>query len=47
MTVNVDNTDFVTSGTVLVELDPRDAELALDKAKTELANSVRQTRQHG
>ncbi len=26
MTVNVDNTDFVTSGTVLVELDPRDAE---------------------
>lgn len=46
MTVNVDNTDFVTSGTVLVELDPRDAELALDKAKTELANSVRQTRQH-
>lgn len=46
MTVNVDNTDFVTSGTVLVELDPRDAELTLDKAKTELANSVRQTRQH-
>ncbi|MEX0396650.1 multidrug efflux MFS transporter periplasmic adaptor subunit EmrA [Providencia rettgeri] len=46
MTVNVDNTDFVTSGTVLVELDPGDAELALDKAKTELANSVRQTRQH-
>lgn len=45
MTVNVDNTDFVTSGTVLVELDPRDAELTLDKAKTELANSVRQTRQ--
>ncbi|HGN1707439.1 TPA: multidrug efflux MFS transporter periplasmic adaptor subunit EmrA [Providencia rettgeri] len=46
MTVNVDNTDFVKSGTVLVELDPRDAELALEKAKTELANSVRQTRQH-
>ncbi|QXX81082.1 multidrug efflux MFS transporter periplasmic adaptor subunit EmrA [Providencia sp. R33] len=46
MTVNIDNTDFVQSGTVLVELDPRDAELALDKAKTELANSVRQTRQH-
>lgn len=46
MTVNVDNTDFVTSGTVLVELDPHDAELTLDKAKTELANSVRQTRQH-
>lgn len=45
MTVNVDNTDFVKSGTILVELDPRDAEIALDKAKTELANSVRQTRQ--
>lgn len=46
MTVNVDNTDFVKSGTILVELDPRDAEIALDKAKTELANSVRQTRQN-
>ncbi|MBP6122893.1 MULTISPECIES: multidrug efflux MFS transporter periplasmic adaptor subunit EmrA [Providencia] len=46
MTVNVDNTDFVESGTVLVELDPRDAEIALDKAKTELANSVRQTHQN-
>ncbi|EUD12293.1 multidrug efflux MFS transporter periplasmic adaptor subunit EmrA [Providencia alcalifaciens] len=46
MTVNVDNTDFVKSGTVLVELDPRDAELALEKAKTELANSVRQSQQH-
>ncbi|APC10733.1 MULTISPECIES: multidrug efflux MFS transporter periplasmic adaptor subunit EmrA [Providencia] len=46
MTVNVDNTDFVKSGTTLVTLDPRDAEIALEKAKTELANSVRQTRQH-
>ncbi|HGM9964100.1 TPA: multidrug efflux MFS transporter periplasmic adaptor subunit EmrA [Providencia stuartii] len=45
MTVNVDNTDFVKSGTVLVELDPRDAQLALEKAKTTLANSVRQTHQ--
>lgn len=33
MTVNVDNTDFVKSGTVLVELDPRDAQLALEKPK--------------
>lgn len=45
MTVNVDNTDFVKSGEVLVELDPRDAELSLDKAKTALANSVRQSHQ--
>ncbi|EKT59452.1 multidrug efflux MFS transporter periplasmic adaptor subunit EmrA [Providencia sneebia] len=45
MTVNVDNTDFVKSGEILVELDPRDAELSLDKAKTTLANSVRQSHQ--
>ncbi|MCW2255950.1 membrane fusion protein (multidrug efflux system) [Providencia alcalifaciens] len=45
MTVNVDNTDFVKSGTVLVELDPKDALLSLDKAKTTLANSVRQSHQ--
>ncbi|WP_321157976.1 multidrug efflux MFS transporter periplasmic adaptor subunit EmrA [Providencia stuartii] len=45
MTVNVDNTDYVKSGTILVELDPRDAQLALEKAKTTLANSVRQTHQ--
>ena len=45
MTVNVDNTDFVKSGTILVELDPRDAQLALEKAKTTLANSVRQSHQ--
>lgn len=45
MTVNVDNTDFVKSGTVLVELDPRDAQLAFEKAQTTLANSVRQSHQ--
>lgn len=46
ITVNVENTDFVKSGTVLVMLDPKDAILALEKAKTNLANSVRQTHQH-
>lgn len=46
ITVNVENTDFVKSGTVLVKLDPRDAILELEKAKTNLANSVRQTHQH-
>ncbi|MCC8376081.1 MULTISPECIES: multidrug efflux MFS transporter periplasmic adaptor subunit EmrA [Photorhabdus] len=45
ITVNFDNTDFVKSGSILVQLDPRDAELALEKAKTTLANSVRQTHQ--
>ncbi|WP_174866655.1 multidrug efflux MFS transporter periplasmic adaptor subunit EmrA [Pectobacterium polaris] len=43
--VNVDNTDFVKQGQVLVELDPTDALQAFERAKTELANSVRQTHQ--
>lgn len=43
--VNVDNTDFVKQGDVLVELDPTDAQQALERAKTALANSVRQTHQ--
>ncbi|MCL6362456.1 multidrug efflux MFS transporter periplasmic adaptor subunit EmrA [Pectobacterium polaris] len=43
--VNVDNTDFVKQGQVLVELDPTDALQALERAKTGLANSVRQTHQ--
>ena len=44
-TVSADNTDYVTAGSLLVQLDKRDAELALEKAQTGLANSVRQTRQ--
>ncbi|POE07000.1 multidrug export protein EmrA [Pectobacterium odoriferum] len=43
--VNVDNTDFVKQGQVLLELDPTDAQQAFERAKTELANSVRQTHQ--
>ncbi|MDE8757184.1 multidrug efflux MFS transporter periplasmic adaptor subunit EmrA [Pectobacterium polaris] len=43
--VNVDNTDFVKQGQVLVELDPTDALQAFERAKTGLANSVRQTHQ--
>ncbi|PHM70675.1 multidrug efflux MFS transporter periplasmic adaptor subunit EmrA [Xenorhabdus kozodoii] len=46
VTVNFDNTDFVKSGQPLVQLDPRDAELALESAKNELANTVRITHQH-
>lgn len=44
-TVSVDNTDYVTAGTLLVQLDKRDAGLALEKAQVALANSVRQTHQ--
>ncbi|MFJ5401232.1 multidrug efflux MFS transporter periplasmic adaptor subunit EmrA [Pectobacterium brasiliense] len=43
--VNVDNTDFVKQGQVLVELDPTDAQQAFERTKTGLANSVRQTHQ--
>ncbi|QTF07316.1 multidrug efflux MFS transporter periplasmic adaptor subunit EmrA [Brenneria izadpanahii] len=43
--VNVDNTDFVKQGDVLVELDPTDAQQAFERTKTALANSVRQTHQ--
>ncbi len=40
-----DNTDFVKKGDVLVTLDPTDAQQAFEKAQTQLASSVRQTRQ--
>ena len=40
-----DNTDFVQKGDVLVTLDPTDAQQAFEKAQTQLASSVRQTRQ--
>lgn len=43
--VNVDNTDYVKQGDVLLTLDPTDAEQAFERAKTGLANSVRQTHQ--
>ncbi|MDX7998414.1 multidrug efflux MFS transporter periplasmic adaptor subunit EmrA [Xenorhabdus sp. Reich] len=45
ITVNFDGTDFVKSGQTLVQLDPRDAELALKRAENELANTVRITHQ--
>ncbi|MFP1917153.1 multidrug efflux MFS transporter periplasmic adaptor subunit EmrA [Lonsdalea quercina] len=43
--VNVDSTDFVRKGDVLVELDPIDAQQAYERAQTALANSVRQVHQ--
>ena len=44
-TVHVDNTDLVKQGDVLLTLDPTDAKQAFERAKTNLANSVRQTHQ--
>ncbi|MBD2815439.1 multidrug efflux MFS transporter periplasmic adaptor subunit EmrA [Xenorhabdus sp. Flor] len=44
-TIYFDNTDFVKSGRVLIQLDPKDAELTLTKAKNELAAAVRKTQQ--
>lgn len=43
--VTFDDTDFVRQGDVLLTLDPTDAEQAFERAKTALANSVRQTHQ--
>lgn len=43
--VNFDNTDFVKKGDVLASIEPTDAEQAFERAKTALANSVRQTHQ--
>lgn len=43
--VLADDTQRVDAGQVLVKLDPTDAEVALAKAKSALANAVRQVRQ--
>lgn len=37
--VNVDDNQFVKAGTVLVEFDPRDYQVAFDKAKADLAEA--------
>jgi membrane fusion protein (multidrug efflux system) len=37
--VNAENNDFVKAGAVIVELDPRDNEVALDRALGDLANA--------
>jgi len=37
--VNVDNNNAVGAGTVLVQIDPRDYEVAVEKAKAELADA--------
>ena len=37
--VNVDDNQYVKEGTVLVEIDPRDYQVAVDKARADLANA--------
>jgi membrane fusion protein (multidrug efflux system) len=43
--INTDQTQFVQRGTVLVEIDPRDSELALAQAKANLGQTVREVAQ--
>ena len=42
--IRVDDTQFVQAGQTLVELDPADAKVALDRAEAELAKTVREVR---
>ena len=42
--INADDTDFVKAGQALVQLDPADAQVALEQAKANLAQTVRQGR---
>src|SRR4051812_12654018 len=37
--LNVQENQYVTAGTVLVEIDPRDYQVAVDRAKAELADA--------
>src|SRR5215472_11274254 len=42
--IRVDDTQFVQAGQTLVELDPADAKVALDRAEAELGKTVREVR---
>jgi membrane fusion protein (multidrug efflux system) len=42
--INVDDTDHVKAGQVLVKLDPADAQVALDQAEAQLAQTMREVR---
>ncbi len=42
--INADDTDHVKAGQVLVKLDPADAQIALDQAEAQLAQTVREVR---
>lgn len=43
--VNADDTQFVQAGAVLLQLDPADAAIALDRAQASLSQAVREVRQ--
>ena len=42
--IDADDTDFVKAGQTLVRLDPADAQVALDQAEAQLAQTVREVR---
>ncbi len=44
MAINADDTDYVKAGQPLVQLDPADAQVALEQAEAALAQAVRQVR---
>jgi len=44
LAINVDDTDYVQAGQPLVRLDPADAQVALDQAEAQLAQTVREVR---
>lgn len=44
LAVNADDTDFVKAGQTLVKLDPADAQVALEQAEAQLAQTVREVR---
>lgn len=44
--INTDDTQLVKKGQVLIKLDPSDCEIALQRAKADLAQTVRQVRQY-
>lgn len=44
LAIGADDTDLVKAGQVLVKLDPADAQVALDQARAQLAQTVREVR---
>jgi membrane fusion protein (multidrug efflux system) len=44
LAIGADDTDFVKAGQVVVKLDPADAQVALDQAEAQLAQTVREVR---
>ncbi|PWY56888.1 multidrug transporter [Legionella qingyii] len=46
ISINTDETQLVTEGQIIIKLDPTDYAIALQKAKANLAQTVRQVRQY-